>query len=128
MIVNSDVHVVEDVVVVSSGEVSADHTSILGVTLLINITTHGEASAAVVLTILHRVAPRDGHVVDDPVVLVVHEHPLPQQSYLLLVVLVACLVLLAAQHLALRVLTKLDLVWRGSDPLSKHHLSKILCG
>ena len=85
MIVDGDVNMVEDVVVVRGGELSADDTCILGVTSLVYITSHWEPCAAVMLTILHGIAPGHWHVVHNPVVLVVHKHSLSQQGNLLLI-------------------------------------------
>ena len=78
---------------------------------------------AVALAVLHRVAPGDGHVVHDPVVLVVHEHPLLQQRELLLVLGLGGLVGLGAEHRAggLR-LAEGNRIGRGPDSLPEHHL------
>ncbi len=77
------------------------NAGVLGVALLVDVAPHGEAGGAVLLPALHRVAPGDGHVVHDPVVLVVHAHALPQHAHLLLVLLVAHVVVLGADGLAL---------------------------
>ena len=75
------------------------------------------------MAILDRVAPGHGHVVHNPVVLVVHEHALLEEGQLLLVLRLGCLVFLGAKNLALvYVRAKGNLVRRGSDPLAENHL------
>ena len=129
VVVDHDVHVVEDVVAVRGAVVPADDAGVLGVALLVDVAAHGEAGGAVVLAVLHGVTPGHGHVVHDPVVLVVHEHALLQLRQLLLVLGHVLLVSLAADHLAgLLVLPKGDLVGRGPDPLAKDDLSEVLMG
>ena len=126
VVVDGDVNVVEDVVVVGAGVVPADHTGVLGVAFLVHVTAHREASATVVLSVLHGVAPGHWHVVHDPVVLVVHEHSFTEQSDLLLIVRIIFLVILGTEDLAIRVLQELDLIGRGSDSLSEHNLAQVL--
>ena len=79
------------------------------------------------ILVSYRVAPCHGHVVHDPVVLVVHEHPLPQLSDLLLVVRVGGSVLFRASNLTASVFAKCDFIRRGSDPLAEDNLSQVLC-
>merc|ERR1719495_1763521 len=127
VIVDHDVDVVENVIVIGGAVVSRDHTSVLRVAFLVHIAAHGEAGGAVPLSIFNWVTPGDRHVVNDPVVLVVHEHALLQQSQLLLVLWLGGLVLLGAKNLALvGVLSKGYLIRGRSDSLSKHHLPKVL--
>ena len=87
---------VEDVVRVCLVVLVADHARVLRVSTLVHVAAHGEAGAAVVHLVLHLVAPRHRHVVHDPVVLVVHEHPLLQLRQLLYRVSVVRLVLLSS--------------------------------
>ena len=79
------------------------------------------------LAILHRITPRHWHVVNDPVMLVVHEHPLTKECDLLLVLSLILLVLLGTQNLTGRVLQELDLVRRRPNSLSENNLSKVFC-
>jgi hypothetical protein len=55
----------------------------------------------------HLIAPGDGHVVEYPVVLVVHQHPLLQQGQPLHTLTIPHTVALLAQHLVAK---KLDLL------------------
>jgi hypothetical protein len=50
----------------------------------------------------HLIAPGDGHVVEYPVVLVVHQHPLLQQGQPLHALAVPHTVALFAQHLVVK--------------------------
>ena len=127
VIVDGYINMVEDVIAVCCWKVSADDTSIFGVTSLIHVASHGEASTTISLTILHWVTPCDWHVVNNPVMLVVHEHPLPQECNILLVRGVARGVLFGAQHLAIRVLTEFNLILTGSDSFTKNNLAQIFC-
>lgn len=70
---------VEDIVSVWLRVLVADDAGVLGVSFLVYVAPHGEPGGAVVLLVLHLVAPRHRHVVHYPVVLVVHEHTLLQQ-------------------------------------------------
>ena len=123
---DDDINMVEDVVVISAGVVSGDHTGVLRVSFLINVTPHREAGTAVVLAVLHGITPGHRHVVHNPVVLVVHEHSFTEQSDLLLHVRIVFLVILGTEDLAIRVLQELDLIGRGSDSLSEHNLAQVL--
>ncbi len=151
MVRDDDVDVVEDVEGVGLVVRPGDDAGVLGVVLLVHVAAHGEAGGAVLVAALHRVAPGDGHVVDDPVVLVVHAHALLQLGHLLLALGVGHVVVLGAHGLALAVvLVEEDLqkqksqkrisntlndsksriksyfVCRRPDSLSKHDLSEIL--
>ncbi len=56
----------------------------------------------------HLIAPCDGHVVEYPVVLIVHQHPLLQQGQPLHALAVPHTVALLAQHLVVK---KIDLLF-----------------
>ena len=100
MVGNDDVHVVEDVKGVLFIVLSGDDAGVLRVALLVHVTAHGESGGAVLLSILHGVAPGHRHVVHDPVVLIVHAHPLLQLVQLFLCVGIAEIVRLCADRLA----------------------------
>ena len=126
VIVDHNIDVVENIVVVRGAVVSWNHTCVFWVAFLVDIATHWEPCRAVSLAILNRVAPGDRHVVNNPVMLVVHEHPLLKQGQLFLVLWLGGLVLLGAENLALvYVLPKGYLIRGRSNPLTKHHLQMV---
>lgn len=91
-----------------------------------NQTAHGEASAAVLLSVLQGIAPSDWHVVHNPVMLIVQADALFQDHHLAMADRIAALVHLCASLCALLVLQELNLIRPGSNTFAEDHLSQIL--
>lgn len=97
-----------------------------GVAAVAHETAHGEAGAAVLAVVLERVAPGDGHVVDDPVVLVGEAHALLERHQATVALRVAARVRLGARHATLHVLEELYGVGAGADAFAKDDLAEVL--
>lgn len=77
--------------------------------MLVNVAADGKATRAELAIVLGEVAPDDGQVVDDPVLLIVQHDALLQESQLFQVVLVVLAITFRAHFVTLDLIQKVQL-------------------
>ena len=123
MVVDHDVVMIKEVESGFLVVIGVDHASVFLSTILCDETTHRNASRAegLVRFIVNWVAPCNGHVINDPVMLIAEHHSVLQELHIIIV----ARIFLLADFFARLFAVKLELVWRWSNSFAEEDLAEI---